>query len=44
MSAKHVEDEPPPVGGSWGRVYGFVLVYLAFVIGAFYWFARSYAP
>jgi hypothetical protein len=41
---KEIEDEPPPVLGSWSRVYTFVLCYLASVIAVFYWFTRSYAP
>jgi len=41
---KEILDEPPPVLGSWPRVYRFVLCYLACVIALFYWFTRSYAP
>jgi len=31
-------DEPPPVLGTWKRVYTFVVFYLAALIGAFYLF------
>jgi hypothetical protein len=41
---KEIEDEPPPVLGSWPRVYLFVICYLACVIAVFYWFTSSYAP
>jgi hypothetical protein len=44
MKPDHMEDEPPPIMGTWPRLYRFVLVYLACVIAAFYWFTRSYAP
>jgi hypothetical protein len=39
-----IEDEPPPILRTWPRLYRFVLVYLACVIAAFYWFTRTYAP
>jgi len=35
-------DTPPPFLRSWRRVYIAVLVYLAGVILAAYWFARTY--
>ena len=41
---KSIPDEPPPVLGTWPRVYTFVLAYLAIVILLFYWFTRSFAP
>ncbi|HLJ18040.1 MAG TPA: hypothetical protein VKV15_26335 [Bryobacteraceae bacterium] len=41
---KEVADEPPPFLGRWPRVYVVVLVYLAFLIFAFYLFTRAYAP
>jgi hypothetical protein len=41
---KEVLDEPPPFLQTWPRVYRFVLIYIACVIGVFYWFTRSYAP
>lgn len=37
------EEEPPPVLGTWGRVYAFVVVYLAAVIVLFYFFSRSFS-
>jgi hypothetical protein len=37
------QDEPPPFLGSWRRVYTVVLIYLAFVIVAFYVFTRAFA-
>ena len=39
-----IRDEPPPVLGTWPRVYTAVLIYLALVIAAFYAFTRHYAP
>jgi hypothetical protein len=36
-------DEPPPFLGAWPKVYVFVLIYLASVIGIFYWFTRHFA-
>jgi hypothetical protein len=37
-------DEPPPFGGSWGRLYAAVLGWLALLILLFYWFSRRFAP
>ena len=42
--AKPILDEPPPFLGTWGRVYRFVLGYLALVIFLFCLFTRHYAP
>jgi len=39
-----IPDEPPPVLGTWPRVYVFVLVYLAMVILAFYAFTVYFTP
>lgn len=39
---REVPDSPPPFLGSWRRVYAAVLIYLAGVILAAYWFARAY--
>jgi hypothetical protein len=36
--------EQPPIMGTWPRLYRFVLIYIACVIGVFYWFTRAYAP
>ena len=41
---RDVRDEPPPALRTWPRVYRFILVYLALVIGAFYYFTRTFAP
>jgi len=41
---RQVADEPPPVLGSWRRVYVFVVCWLATVITLFYVFSRSYSP
>ena len=37
-------DDPPPILGAWGRVYVFVIVYAACLIGAFYAFTVHFAP
>ena len=37
-------DEPPPFFGSWGRVYGLVILCLALLIGALYSLSRAFAP
>ncbi len=37
-------DEPPPLLGRWPRLYAAVLGWLAFLILAFYCFARNFAP
>jgi len=44
MNHDQIPDEPPPFLRTWPRVYAFVLIYLAAVIGAFYWFTVHYAP
>jgi hypothetical protein len=41
---KRVIDEPPPVLGSWPRVYAFVVGYLAVLISLFYLFTKHFAP
>jgi hypothetical protein len=41
---KQMIDDPPPVLGTWRRVYLFVIVYLACLIGAFYAFTVHFAP
>ncbi len=38
------EDEPPPVLGTWSRIYVFVVAYLACLIAAFYYFTVHFAP
>ena len=37
------DDEPPPLLGTWRRVYTAILIYLACVITAFYIFTRVFA-
>jgi len=39
---REVPDEAPPFLGSWRRVYVAILIYLVFVISAFYLFTRAY--
>lgn len=41
---EQIEDEPPPILGTWPRVYTFVILYLAAVIFAFYIFTIHFAP
>ena len=41
---REVLDEPPPVLGSWPRIYTFALVELAVVIALFYAFTVAYRP
>ena len=41
---KPIKDEPPPILGTWPRVYAFVLVELALVIFLFYLFEVHFAP
>ena len=36
------EDEPPPILGSWRRIYIIILLYLAVLVVAFYVFARAF--
>jgi hypothetical protein len=43
-SPHEMEDEAPPVLGTWPRVYTFVLIYLALVILGFYIFEVHFAP
>jgi hypothetical protein len=37
-------DAPPPVGGSWERLYTGVILTLLLLIVAFWLFTRAYAP
>ncbi len=39
---REVPDEAPPFLGTWRRVYVAILIYLCFVIAAFYLFTRAY--
>lgn len=36
-------DDPPPILGSWPRLYAAVLVYLALLISIFYAFTRTFS-
>jgi hypothetical protein len=38
-----VEDEPPPILGTWRRIYVLVLCYVALLIAGFYIFTRVFA-
>lgn len=38
------EDGPPPLLGTWGRVYTALLVYLAALIALFWLFQRRFTP
>ncbi|MBL8176830.1 MAG: hypothetical protein JNK48_19295 [Bryobacterales bacterium] len=40
----HQDDDPPPVLGTWPRVYAVVLLYLAALIATFYLFGRTVTP
>jgi hypothetical protein len=44
LPEKVVLDEPPPFLGTWGRVYGFVLAFLAMIIFLAWVFTKHYAP
>jgi hypothetical protein len=35
-------DEPPPILGTWPRLYTAVLVYLVVLIALFYWFGQAW--
>ena len=37
------EDEPPPILGTWRRIYILVLCYLAMLVAGFYVFTRVFA-
>jgi hypothetical protein len=43
-SEDSITDEPPPVLGTWPRVYAFVVCYLAVLIALFYVFTTHFAP
>lgn len=44
LSAEEDLNAPPPVGGSWGRLYSGVLLVLILLILTFWLFTRGYAP
>jgi hypothetical protein len=35
-------DEPPPILGTWPRLYTAVLLYLVVLIVLFYWFGQAW--
>jgi len=37
-------DEPPPLLGSWRRIYAAVVLYLGMLIGLMYAFTKIFAP
>jgi hypothetical protein len=37
-----IDDEPPPLLGTWRRIYIIVLCYLAFLVVGFYVFTRIF--
>jgi hypothetical protein len=39
---RRAPEEPPPLLGTWRRVYVAVVVYLALLIGFFAWFTKAY--
>jgi hypothetical protein len=38
------DDDPPPFLGTWERVYGAVVIYLAMLIVLFYTFSAVFTP
>jgi len=44
MTQEEIKDEPPPVLGSWSRVYVVILCELVLLILAFYLFTVHFAP
>jgi hypothetical protein len=40
---KQILDDPPPILGTWRRLYTVVLVYLALIIVSFYVFTRAFS-
>ena len=44
QDTRQIPDEPPPILGTWPRVYVIVLAYLAVVIFSFYLFTVHFAP
>jgi len=37
------DDEPPPLLGSWGRIYAATLLFLGFLIAVFYAFTKAFS-
>jgi hypothetical protein len=38
---EHEPEEPPPILGTWGRVYAAVVVYTAALIALLYWITTN---
>ena len=39
--APKIQEEPPPLGGSWNRIYAMVVVYTCVLIVVLYWMTVS---
>jgi len=39
---KNIEDSPPPILGSWNKIYGFVFFNLIVLILLFYLFTKAF--
>jgi len=39
-----MSEEPPPILGSWARLYAAVAAYLAVLIGLFWLFTKAFEP
>jgi hypothetical protein len=37
----HEQDEPPPIGGNWNRIYGAIVIYTLVLIFALYWMTAA---
>ncbi|MCS6804995.1 MAG: hypothetical protein RMM98_04765 [Acidobacteriota bacterium] len=37
------DDDPPPILGTWARVYAAALIFLFVIIGVLYWLTERYA-
>jgi hypothetical protein len=42
LPAEAYDNEPPPILGTWSRIYTVVLLWLVFVIGVCYAFTRYF--
>lgn len=42
-AAERDGEAPPPFGGSWGRLYAAVILWLLVQIGLFYLFTRAFS-
>ncbi len=39
---KPPDEAPPPILGSWGRLYAVVICWIILLISLFYWFTRTW--